>query len=237
VRAAAEGNTSNPGLSPTRRTIAQRMVHSLRNTAPVTLHTTVDATNLVEFRRAMKAATQTEEAHLPAYTDMLMKLVAAALKQHPSLNARWEGDHFIASSAIHIGMAVDTDTGLLVPVIRDVPRLSLSELAARSRELIERARARRLAAEELRDGTFTLTNLGIFDIDAFTPIINYPECAILGMGRIQRRPVVVGSQIVPRDLLTLSLTFDHRAVDGAPAARFLQTLRRLVESPAAHLSS
>ncbi len=168
---------------------------------------------------------------MPSYTDILVLLCACALAQHPVLNSRWENDRIVLADGIHIGIAVDTDAGLLVPVVRDVPRLSLAQLAAQTRDLIERARQRQLAVAELQGGTFTVTSLGAFGIDAFTPILNPPECAALGVGRIQRCPVVDGEQIVIRDRLTLSLTFDHRITDGAPAARFLQTLRGLIENP------
>jgi pyruvate dehydrogenase E2 component (dihydrolipoamide acetyltransferase) len=171
------------------------------------------------------------ESPAPSYTDLVIKLTSVALQEHPALNARWEDEGIVLCRRIHIGFAVDTETGLVAPVIRDVPALSLQQLAARSRELIERARSRKLTAEEMQGGTFTVTNLGPFGIDAFTPIINHPECAILGVGRIRRQPAVVGEQIVPRDMVTLSLTFDHRIVDGAPAARFLDTLRRCIEDP------
>ena len=168
---------------------------------------------------------------VPTYNDILVKLVAVALQKHPILNSRWEGETLCPCTSIHIGMAVDTEAGLLVPVIRDVARLTLHEVALRSRSLIERAHSKRLSADELCGGTFTVTSLGSLGIDAFTPIINYPECAILGVGRILRQPVAVGETIALRDMITLSLTFDHRALDGAPAARFLQTLTKLVESP------
>ena len=216
--------------STTRRVIAGRMLASQQKTAPVTLHTTADATALVLLRRELK-----NEAVAPAYTDMLVKLVAGALGKHPLLNSRWEGEHLVTQSAAHIGIAVDTEAGLLVPVIRDVGALSLREVAKRCRDLVERARARSLRAEELQGGTFSVTNLGAFGIDAFTPVIHYPECAILGVGRIVRQPVVVDDSVVPRDMLTLSLTFDHCALDGAPAARFLQTLTGLIQSPVVSL--
>src|SRR5439155_15325511 len=127
--------------------------------------------------------------------------------------------------------AVDTDAGLLAPVIRNVPQLTLRQVAEQARDLAERARQRKLKAEEMQDGTYTLTNLGAFGIDAFTPIINYPQCAVLGVGRIERRAVVLNDQVVARDQITLSLTFDHRIVDGAPAAKFLQALSKLIENP------
>src|SRR4029077_3124957 len=134
-------------------------------------------------------------------------------------------------------IAVDTDAGLLAPVLRDVPSQTLKQLAAQARDLIERARQRKITLAELQGGTFTITNLGAFGINAFTPIINYPECAILGVGQIQRQPVVVEDRIVPAQRLTLSLTFDHRIVDGAPASRFLQTLGNLIENPSPPLVS
>lgn len=206
---------------PTRRVIAERMLTSHHSTAPVTLMTTIDATNLVKLRESSNAG----------YTDLLVKLAAMALEKHSVLNSRWENDRIVAQAGIHIGIAVDTDAGLLVPVIRDAPSLSLEDLAHHSRDLIDRARQGKLLAKEMQGGTFTVTSLGAFGIDAFTPIINYPECAILGIGRIRRCPVVEGDQIVIRDQVTLSLTFDHRIADGAPAARFLQTLSVLIQNP------
>lgn len=215
-------------VSTLRRTIAERMLASHRSTAPVTLTSTADATNLVNLRHQFKAV---DGKGAPSYTDFLVKLTASALVKHPLLNARWEGEQIVMQPEIHIGIAVDNDAGLLVPVVRDVPSLGIRQLSAQIRHLAARARVGQVTADEMRGGTFTVTNLGAFDIDAFTPIINYPQCAILGVGRIERRPAVVGEQIVPREQLTLSLTFDHRLVDGAPAARFLQTLRNLIHNP------
>ncbi len=229
VRAAARHDATTPGqaVTATRRAIAEKLLTSLRSTAPVTLTTTADATNLVNLREQFKAADQS----VPGYTDVLVKLAAVALKAHPLLNARWDEGRIVMQEGVHVGIAVDTEAGLLVPVVRDVASLSLREVAARSRDLVERARARRLTADEMRGGTFTVSNLGAFGVDAFTPIINYPECAILGVGRIRRQPAVVDDRVVPRDAVTLSLTFDHRIVDGAPAARFLDALRGCVENP------
>jgi pyruvate dehydrogenase E2 component (dihydrolipoamide acetyltransferase) len=218
-----------PSASPlgsTRRIIAERMLNSHRSTAPVTLTTTIDATNLVNLREQWKAGGDL----VPSYIDLFVQSTAVALVQHPALNSRWENDRIVSPDGVHIGIAVDTDAGLLVPVIRDVPKLSLKDLSMRSRDLIDRARQRKLFASELQGGTFTVTSLGAFGIDAFTPIINYPECAILGIGRIRRFPVVREDQIVIRDQVTLSLTFDHRITDGAPAARFLQTLSAAIEN-------
>ncbi len=214
-----------------RQLTRDRMVESARGTAPVTLTTEADATELHQLRRNLRAD---GNKNVPSYTDLLAKLVAAALTEHPALNASIEGDELLLHSAINIGLAVDTERGLLAPVIRDADRLSLLELAAVSADLIERTRDGKIAAEELQGGTFTISNLGMYDIDAFTPIINLPQCAILGVGRIVPRQVVVDAEaqrLAIRQMMALSLTFDHRAVDGAPAARFLQRVKQYVETP------
>ncbi len=221
-------------VSGLRRTIAERMVASKTLTAPVTLTTRADATALVSLRERLKAAASPEEP-APAYSDMAIKLIAFTLKEYPALNAQWMENRIILADAVNIGLAVDTEDGLLVPVVHDVVALSLRQVAARTRELAERARRRRLTAEDLTGGTFTVTNLGALGVDAFTPIINHPECAVLGMGRISSEPTAVDGQVIIRERMWLSLTFDHRIVDGAPAARFLDALRRAVESPAAKL--
>jgi pyruvate dehydrogenase E2 component (dihydrolipoamide acetyltransferase) len=220
--------------SATRRTIASRMLASHHATAPVTLTTTADATNLVNLRNQFRAQS---DANLPApgYSDLIAKLTALVLVEFPALNARWEDDACVQFSCVHLGIAVDTEAGLIVPVIRDTERLPLRELVARSKDLVARAHDRRLTADELQGGTFTISNLGAYGIDAFTPIINGPQCAILGLGRIRQVPVCVAGQVVPRDQITLSLTFDHRLVDGGPAARFLQALVHAIENPAARL--
>jgi pyruvate dehydrogenase E2 component (dihydrolipoamide acetyltransferase) len=214
-----------------RQRIAKHVVQSVQSTAPVTLTTTADATNLVHLREQFQGVGRSGSEPIPSYTDFILKLAALALQQHPYLNARWEEDRVVLQPAIHIGIAVDTDAGLLAPVIHDVPGLSLRRLAACTRDLIQRARQRNLHGSEMQGGTFTVSNLGAFDIDAFTPIIHFPQCAILGIGRIQRQPFVFQDQITVRERITLSLTFDHRIVDGAPAARFLQSLMALIENP------
>ncbi len=235
IRAAAAAQPSTESgakaTSSIRRTIAERMWTASRTTAPVTLTTTADATNLVNLRKQFQAVANAASEVLPGYTDLLVKLTAKALQAHPMLNACWEEDRIRNCTDIHIGVAVDTEAGLVAPVVRDVSSLSLKEVAARAHDLAERARQRKLSADEMRGGTFTVTSLGAFGIDAFTPIINLPQCAILGVGRIVRRPAVCEDQVTIRDEITLSLTFDHRAIDGAPAARFLQTLVSLIENP------
>jgi pyruvate dehydrogenase E2 component (dihydrolipoamide acetyltransferase) len=222
-------------IDATRRTIAERMMECSQGTAAVTLTTTIDATNLVNLRQQFKAVALTQgspaDAIVIGYADIVIKLAALALEKHPIMNSRWDGDRILLLRGIHVGLAVDTEAGLMVPVIRDVPALSLREVAARSRELADRARRRKVSAEELQGGTFTVTNLGSYGVDVFTPIINLPQCSVLGLGRIQAHPAVSHQQLTARERMTLSLTFDHRIVDGAPAARFLQTLSSLLENP------
>ena len=215
-------------ITTLRRTIANRMIASLQQTAPVTLTAEIDVTSLIEFREQLK---RSGESLVPSITDCFVKLVAFALKEHPLLNARWQDDAIEVFDEVHIGIAVDTTEGLLVPVVRNAHRETVLDIAQQSRELIENARARRLRANDLQGGTFTITNLGTLGIDAFTPIINFPETAILGLGRIHAQSNSITADVanVPR-VMTLSLTFDHRVLDGAPAARFLQSLARLVVS-------
>jgi pyruvate dehydrogenase E2 component (dihydrolipoamide acetyltransferase) len=230
---AANGTAPAPGvvpITPIRRTIGTRMLESLRTTAPVTLTTTADATNLVNLREQFRTAS--DGGVVPSFTDFFVKLAAVGLSKHPLLGGQWSDHGIRLPTGFHVGIAVDTGSGLFVPVVRDVPSLGLRQLAERTRELIGRARAGRLTAADMQGGCFTVSNLGAYGIDAFTPIINPPECAVLGVGRIARRPAVVGDAIVPRDQVSLSLTFDHRIVDGGPAARFLQTLAQAVENPA-----
>ena len=217
-----------------RRTIAAHMVAGHAQAAPVTLTTKADATNLVNVRKQFKVAASAGDI-VPTYTDLIVKLAAVALKKHPLLQAQWRDTGLFVPHKIDIAIAVDTEAGLLVPVIRTADALTLRQIAAQTHDLAARARAGTLTAEQMRDATFTITNLGGFGIDAFTPILNPPQCAVLGVGRIVREPTVVEDQIVPRDMVTLSLTFDHRIVDGAPAARFLATLRECLEQPAAWL--
>ena len=223
--------------SAVRRITAERMLQSAQNTAPVTLFSEVDATQLVKLRNQLKAS-QTAFA-VPSYTDLLAKICAFALQEHPTVNARFEGDEIVTEAAIHIGIAADTPRGLLVPVLRDVQAKTLRQIATESAALIARAREGKARVDELQGSTFTITNLGMFDIDSFTPIINLPECAILGMGRIVPKQVVVnvagrkvaGRKVAIRHMMQLSLTFDHRLVDGAPAARFLQRVQQLIQQP------
>ncbi|MFB0545692.1 MAG: dihydrolipoamide acetyltransferase family protein [Anaerolineae bacterium] len=214
-----------------RATIAERMSASARTAVHVTLTTEVDAIELVRLREQVKAEMQASAGLSVSYNDILVAIVARALKEHPNLNATLVSDEIQLLTSINIGVAVDTERGLLVPVIKDAADKTLSQIAREAAELIERARTGRISPDDLTGGTFTLTNLGMYEIDAFTPIINLPECAILGVGRIVAKPVVHDGEIVVRQMMYLSLSFDHRLVDGAPAARFLQRLKQLIERP------
>jgi pyruvate dehydrogenase E2 component (dihydrolipoamide acetyltransferase) len=216
-----------------RRIIAERMAASDTTTARVTLVTEADATAFVETREQFKDSVTEEWGFAPGYNDLLGLVVARALREYPYMNARLDanGESIDQLKHVNLGMAVDTERGLLVPVIRDADTKGLRAFGAEFRALVERARSGKSLPDDLSGGTFTITNLGMYDIDAFTPIINLPEAAILGVGRIQPKPVVRDGNIVARDMWTLSLTFDHRLVDGAPAARFLQHIKQLIENP------
>lgn len=220
-----------------RQITAQRMAESAHTNASVTLNSEADATELVSLRGRLKEANSRRGLPVASYNDLLMKLVAVALQEHPTLNATWQEQGLFCHRSVHMGLAVDTQQGLIVPVVRDVVRKSLRQIAGESSELIQRAQEQRLTPEQLQGGTFTLTNLGMYGIDAFTPIINLPQIAILGVGRILAKPVIHQGTVTAREMVCLSLTFDHRAVDGGPAARFLNTVRTYIEEPILWLSA
>ena len=220
-------------LTQMRRTIAARLMHSRQTTVPVTITGRCDATEILALRKQLKSMGEKANlAVIPTINDILVKLTAAALRQHPMLAATWAEDHLLLPETTHLGIAVDSEGGLLVPVIRNVDSSTLTQIAAQSQKLIAAARSGQLAAADMQGACFTLSNLGSLGVEAFTPVINPPESAILGIGAIVREVVPLDDgTFAARDRLTLSLTFDHRVNDGAAAARFLQTLRRLIEQP------
>jgi pyruvate dehydrogenase E2 component (dihydrolipoamide acetyltransferase) len=225
-------------ISKVRRLIADRMTESARTVAPVTLTTEADATELVAIRGHLKVEIGEGEA-VPSYTDLIIRLTALALMKHPDLNASWTDNGIVRHQTVNISVAVDSERGLLAPVIRDADRKSSHQIAQESSQLIKQARAGSINSDHLQGGGFTISNLGMFDIDAFTPIINLPDCAVLGLGRIVAKPVVIDEEaetIAVRKMIALCLTFDHRIVDGAPAARFLQQIKRMIERPYAWLT-
>lgn len=214
-------------LSPIRRVTAQRMAANAKTAPHVTLFTEADATELASARNQLNA----EMPEKISYNTLLIAICAKALKEQPAVNASWQDDDIVVHAQINIGLAVDTPRGLLVPVIRDAGGKPISQLHRDVADAVARAGEGKSKPDELSGGTFTITNLGMFEIDGFTPIINLPEAAILGVGRIAPKPVAKGEQVVVRQMLTLSLSFDHRVVDGAPAGRFLQRIKQLIERP------
>lgn len=213
-----------------RQIIAERMTLSHQTTASVTLNTEVDVTELIELRSWLNAKLSATEVKL-TYTDLLVKIAAHALRQHPRLNSTLQDDGIHLIKQINIGVGVALEDGLVIPVITDADCKGLSEISREIKELADKARNNKLSPGELRGGTFTITNLGMFGIDTFTPIINPPECAILGVGRIVKKPVVYEDEITVRSMMNLSLSFDYRIIDGAPAAQFLQTVMEYIKGP------
>ena len=218
-------------MSGVRAIIAERMGTSSQTTAAVTLQSMVDATAFVAAREQLKEAFAKELGFNIGFNDLLAVIVVRCLVEFPYMNVRLEKDGIRHLPEVSMGMAVDTERGLLVPVIHGAQKMGVKEFAVKFRELVERARVGKALPDDLTGGTFTITNLGMYGVDQFTPIINLPECAILGVGRIRPEPAVVDGQIVVRQRMWLSLTFDHRLVDGAPAGRFLQGIMRYVEAP------
>ena len=203
-------------LTGMRGTIAERMHQSLRDSAQLTLVTTADVTDLLAWRNSLP------DQQRPTVTDLLVKVVALALRDHPAANAHIDAETVRIMPDIHIGIATAVEGGLIVPVVRDADTLSLEALAEERARLVDRVRSGEATAGDLTGGTFTVTNLGGYGVDAFTPIINPPEVAILGAGRTVEVPHRDGDGIAWHQSMTLSLTIDHRAVDGAPGAAFLQ---------------
>ena len=217
-----------------RRTIAEQMSAGVHRAAPVTLSRKTDASNLVALRRQIKSS-ELDDAQ-PSYTSLILKFTALAIDEHPMIAAQWRDEGIFVPDRINIAFAVETDKGLFAPVIFDVTDKTLSQIAAESRALISTAQDGRLRIEQIQGGVITVTNLGAYGVDAFTPIINLPQSAILGVGRFVHEPVVVGEAIEIRDTVALSLTFDHRVIDGAPAARFLEYICKLIADPSAALT-
>ncbi|HEU5384486.1 MAG TPA: dihydrolipoamide acetyltransferase family protein [Streptosporangiaceae bacterium] len=216
-------------LTAVRRLTAQRLAASAREAPHFYLTVVAGADDLLAFRAQ---ANQRDGADVKiTVTDLLIRACATALAAHPEVNASWDETRILRHRHVSIGIAVAIDDGLIVPVIRDAGRKSLTEIARESRDLITRARARRLTPDELSGGTFTVSNLGMYGIRQFTAVINPPQAAILAVGEAVRQPVVHGDQVIIATTMTLTLSIDHRAVDGATAARFLTRLKELIEQP------
>jgi len=217
-------------LSQMRRTIARRMAESTRTIPHFFLTTVVDATEMGILRKQINE--QTAEAGIKVtFNDMVVKGVALAIRKVPEVNVSFAEDSLIVHKRVHIGVAVATDRGLIVPVLRDVDQKSLGQIARETRDLAERASAGKLQPPDYSGGTFTVSNLGMFGVEQFNAVINPPECAILAVGAIVREPAERAGEIVLRDRMKLTLSVDHRALDGAIGARYLQALKALLEKP------
>jgi pyruvate dehydrogenase E2 component (dihydrolipoamide acetyltransferase) len=215
-------------LNQIRKTIARRLVQSIGPIPTFYLTTEVDMERAWDAREALTAL---GEGSKVSFNDIILKAVAAALRQHPACNAWWQDDHIRYWHEVHVSMAVAIEDGLITPVIRNTDLKSLREIAAESRDLAARARERRLAPEEYTGGTFSVSNLGMLDIDEFTAVINPPEAGILAVGRIAEKAVVHEGQLAARRRLRLTMSCDHRVIDGATGARFLKTLKEMLENP------
>jgi pyruvate/2-oxoglutarate dehydrogenase complex dihydrolipoamide acyltransferase (E2) component len=210
-----------------RKVVFQNMHQSLQTQAQLTLHTEASADRLVEVRNQIN---ETETLKI-GYNAVFIKAVACALKRHPHINASVTGDVITVWKEIHIGLAVDVGKGLVVPKIRDAGNKTLHEIQTGLNAALEAARSGALMPDDLKEGTFTVTNLGARDIDDFTPIVNPPESAILGIGRLIEKPVVREGRLMVGKTVALSLTIDHRIIDGAPGAAFLKTIKEMIENP------
>jgi len=224
-------------LNRVRRITADRMAASARSVARVTLLMEVDMTEAVRFRTQLAPEFEKRYGARLAYDAMIAKACAIGLAEHPHVNAQWQ-DADIGQPAglrlqpnVNVGIAVAAEAGLLVVVVRDADQKPLAQVNSDLMGMVAKSKQGGLGPDELSGSTFTITNLGGYGVEAFTPIVNPPESAILGIGRIAKRPAVVDGQIVPRDLMYLSLAFDHRVVDGAPAAQFLRRVKECLEAP------
>ncbi len=216
-------------LTQIRKTIARRLAESIGPIPTFYLTAEFDLSRAAEMRAAVA---QLGDDFKVSFNDIILKATATALAQHPEVNAHWLGDHIRYFNRVHLGMAVATDDGLIVPVIFDADTKRLSEISAESKALAKKARERKLKPEEYTGSTFSVSNLGMMQIDQFTAIINPPECGILAIGAIEDKPVVMpdgGFEV--RKKLRVTMSCDHRVIDGAVGAKFLQTLRRLIENP------
>jgi pyruvate dehydrogenase E2 component (dihydrolipoamide acetyltransferase) len=218
-------------LTQIRKTIAKRLVQSLGPIPTFYLTTEVDMERSADARESLKA--ELGDDGKVSFNDIILKAVATALRQHRDCNGWWQDDHIRYWNDIHLGMAVATPAGLITPVIRHADRKSLREIGAEAKALAERARERKLTPEEYTGATFTVSNLGMFEIDEFTAIINPPEAGILAVGRMAPTPVIVDGQVAVRRRMRLTMSCDHRVIDGATGAEFLRTLKRMLENPLA----
>lgn len=226
-----EGYTDTP-LTQMRRIIAQRLAESKFSAPHFYLRMTITMDNAMEARKAINLVSSEKVS----FNDLVIKACAMALRKHPAVNSSWMGDFIRQNHHIHIGTAVAVDEGLIVPVVRFADQKSLSQISAEAGSLIDKARTKKIQPNEFTGNTFTISNLGMMDIDEFTAIINPPDSCILAVGKISPTPVVENGQMVIRHLMKLTLSCDHRVVDGAVGSRFLQTLKTYLENPVTMLA-
>jgi pyruvate dehydrogenase E2 component (dihydrolipoamide acetyltransferase) len=231
VTEAAKTEGKRVPLAGMRKVIAQRMAESARTAPHVTVDMEVDMSQATAFRKSLNAVATESIGGKVSFTDIIVKVVARALEDFPVINASLQEEEIVYHGEINVGVAVALEDGLIVPVIKNTNKLGIGAISQLVKELAEKARSGKLTPDEYKGGTFTVTNLGMFGVDSFTPIINPPESAILGVNRIQKKPVVVNDEIVIRPMMTLSLSFDHRLIDGSVAAQFLQRVKALLENP------
>lgn len=226
----ADGTFRDVPLTPIRRTIAKRLVQSLAPIPHFFLTTEIDMERAWDARESLNGLDRDQRI---SFNDIIVKATALALMQHQDCNAWWQDDHIRYFSVVHLGMAVALEDGLITPVIRNAESKSLREISAESRTLVERARARKLRPDEYTGSTFSVSNLGMFDIEQFTAVINPPEAGILAVGTMAQHPVAYEGAIAVRRRMRATLSCDHRVIDGATGARLLQTLKRMLENPLA----
>lgn len=214
-----------------RKVIADRMSQSAYTAPHVTLTSEVDMTNSVSLRKQLLPMIEKLNGHRLSFNEVILKATAHTLQTYPDINISLEKDEIIYRSNINVGFAVAVQNGLVVPVVKNAEKLGLAAITEECKTLSKLARNGKLLPEQMQNGTFTISNLGMYAVDAFTPIINQPEAAILGVGRIQEKPVAVNGELAIRPMMTVSLSFDHRIIDGAPAAAFLTDLKETLENP------
>jgi pyruvate dehydrogenase E2 component (dihydrolipoamide acetyltransferase) len=217
-------------LSQMRRTIARRMSESTRTIPHFFLTAVVDVTDLAALRKQLNEQTADQGIKI-SFNDLVVKAAALAIRKVPEVNVSYNEDSLIRHKHVHVGVAVATERGLIVPVIRDADQKSIGQIATEAKDLAERAHAGKLQPQDYSGGTFTVSNLGMFGVEHFSAVINPPEAAILAVGAIAREPAEHEGQIVLRDRMRLTLSVDHRALDGAIGARYLQALTALLERP------
>lgn len=225
-----KGVTVKP-VTGMRKVIATRMFASLQQTAQLTIHMKVDVTELLELQKKLREELQDEPDIKLTITDFIARATVLALCAHKQMNSLYQNGNIHTYDSVHLGIAVALENGLVVPVIPYAEKLSLKEISKKIKELSVRAREGKLSSEEMKGSTFTITSLGAYGVEFFTPVLNPPEVGILGVGTVTDTPVFVGDAIQKRKILPLSLTFDHQVIDGAPASQFLTTIKNYLEKP------